>query len=169
MLALALHGEKCEEFVFLYGAANGSTKPLPRVRRIRMNKGMVRGIRKHLVRIKRLVTEITEGRTMVIVRSGFRDYVNRGACRTSVDRREALRGDLEFLHCFCGNLHDRPTHRVVFIVDAVDGGVYVAAALAVHRQDRVAVLRRIVRIGSLYTRGEIRKIGDITTDQRQLS
>src|SRR5262249_54839261 len=102
------------------------------MRWIRGNSRVVRRIGKLLIRVERLIAEEPEYRTVDIIRSGFRDYVDGSSLRPAVDRREALGGHLEFLHGFRRKLHDRAANRVVFVVDSVDADIHVAAALAVY-------------------------------------
>src|SRR5262245_46402616 len=92
-------------------------------------------IRHCLISVKGLVAEETKRRTVVVVRSRFGDYVDGGACRAAVYSREALRGDLEFLHRLRRKLHHGAAYGVVLVVNAVDGYVDVASAVAIHGQN----------------------------------
>ncbi len=100
-----------------------------------------------LIGVQSGVAEEAEGGTVELVGAALGDDVDGGAFRAAVLSREALGADVKLLHGFKGKLHHRSADSVVFVVDAVDGDVDVASAVAVHGQDRVAVLGGIVGVG----------------------
>ena len=126
LLALALKGEEPEHPVLDHRTADGAAKLLPAVGRI---DGGAVGLL--LIGIERLITEVGERRSVEVIGSRLGDHVDGGAFGAAIGRRETLRADQELFHRFQGKLHDRPADGAVFVVDAVDGDVGVAANIAV--------------------------------------
>ena len=86
MFAEALIGEEAEELVFDEGTADASAKLLAGVGRV---LGLSGG--GMLVEVEGLFAEEAEGGAVVVVGSGARDHVDRGAFRASVGSGETLR------------------------------------------------------------------------------
>ena len=105
---------------------------------------------------------------MIAVSPGLGDHVDRGTLGASVLGGEALGSDLEFLHGLKRKLHDRATDRVVFIVDAIDGRVDIAAIGAVDRKDRIAIFGRVVGVRGFHTGSEISQIRGVAAGQRKI-
>ena len=98
------------------------------------------------------------------VRAGLGDHVDGGALRTAIHSRKALRTDLKLLHRFQGQLHDRPAHGIVLVVDPVDRYVDIPSAVAVDRQNGVTVFCGIVRIGRFHPGCQVGEIGHVPAD-----
>ena len=105
---------------------------------------------------------------MIGVAAGLGDHVDGSALGAAVLSGKPLRADLEFLDSLQGKLHHCAADRVVFVIDAVDGGVDIAPVRAVNRNNRVTVLGRIVRVSRFRAGSKIRQIGRIAADKRQL-
>ena len=108
-------------------------------------------IRNLLIRVQRRVTKVAEKRAVINVGALFRDHVDGSAFGAAVFGREALRTDLEFLDRFQGKLHYRAANCIVFVVNTIDGDIDIAAVFSVHRENRIAVLGRVIRIGGFHT------------------
>src|SRR5262249_15597684 len=157
VFALPLKGEEAEELVFLNRPANGATKPLPRIGGIcRLSCSVA--VRHFLVSVELLLAEEAKCGTMVGVGTGLGNHVDGSAGVASVDGREALRGNLEFLHGFGWHLHHRPADRIIFVVNTVNGDVHVASAVAIDGKDRVTVLGGIVGISGFNAGSQISEV-----------
>ena len=89
------------------------------------------------------------------------DHVDRRALAPPIGRAEPLCRNIEFLHGFERKLHHRPAHRVVLVVDSVDGDVHVASGGPVDPEHRNAVLGRIVGVHGLGARRQKRQVREI--------
>ena len=105
---------------------------------------------------------------MIVVAAGLGDDVEGSAFGAAVLRGEAVGGDLELLDGLEGELHDGAADGVVLVIDAVDGGVGVAAGGAVDGVDGVSVLGGVVGVDQLHAGGEDGEVREVTAVEGQV-
>src|ERR1700730_12982726 len=123
-LTLAFKSKETEQLVLDDGPPDGTSKKLAAVGSFCTS---FRG--KFIDGIELLLAEETEARPVETVRSGLGDHVDGSAFGAAVGGGKPLGADDEFLNSLERKLHNRSTHRVVLIIDTIDGYVDVAAAL----------------------------------------
>ncbi len=95
-------------------------------------------------------------------------HVHRRAFAAPVRRRKALRRNIELLDGFERQLHYRPAHRTVLVVDAIDRHVDVAPTRTVGGEHAHAVFGRVVRIDRARPRREHRQTHKVPSIGRQV-
>src|SRR6476469_6299113 len=86
VFALTLKSKKAEELIFFHRSAHRPAEPLTRIGNALVDRGVVRGIGNLIIRIKGLVTEEPESRTVDLISARLGDHVGGGARRAAVHR-----------------------------------------------------------------------------------
>jgi hypothetical protein len=157
-------GEEAEILVFADGSAEGAAILLATVVRL----GLVTQFGEVVVGLECLATKEGIEAAVEIVGAGLGDDVECGTLTSSVCGREAVGADIELLHRFERQLHDGAADRIVFVVDAVYGGIGVASARTIDGIDGVAVLGGVVAIDLFHAGRQNGEVGEVPAIEREV-
>ena len=99
-----------------------------------------------VVRVQFRVRVIEIRAAMPGVRAAPGHHIDGGTLAPAVGSRKSLRRNHEFLNCIERQLHDRPAHGIILIIDPIDCHIHVASARAVDPEHGDAIFSGVIGI-----------------------